>query len=873
MLSTVAKLLLSLRYRIRVTGLEQLDSKTGVLILPNHPAEVDPLIISTILWTRLRPRPVVLESFYHLPVIKGLMRFVRAIPMPDMAFHSGPFKKRRVDQALRDVIAALKGGESVLIYPSGRLSVHGPEVIGGASGVQSILKACPECPVALIKIRGLFGSIFSKAVTGGRTPDLFATLRQAALILLQNGIFFSPRRDVTIDIEVSPSNLPRTGEAKALNRYLEEWYNSPEHEKPVLVSHSVFNHKTPQLPDAANEESEDFELPPETETKVLLKLAHLAKVPREKLTVETRLNEDLGLDSLTIAELLLWLDQEFEVTDLDLGELVTVGSVLRAAAGKLGGGGHHPPFAVPRSWFDTNATAQQPKVPGGPSSIPEAFLIAAKQQPGVAALGDMRSGVLTWSRVVTGAIIVARRLQQIPGSHIGMLFPASAGGSVVTIGAMLAGKVPVFLNWTAGRRAIEHAIESTGVERVLTSKAFLDIVPTDLEFLDSRLMFTEDIIGGATLFEKLAAKRAASGPLDALIKEFKLKDIQPAAAAVVLFTSGSEALPKGVPLSHANLLSNIRGVLEAFHLRPDDVLLGFLPPFHSFGLTICTLLPLITGLRVAYHPNPNESRRIAKAIGLWGVTIAAGTPTFLRSILKAGDSSQFSRLRILVSGAEKAPQELFDIVNSLESKVSLLEGYGITECSPVVTVNRPDNRPSGVGRPLPEVELAIVHAETLIRQPEGEQGLILIRGKSIFSGYLGTNADPFIVFEENQWYNSGDLGILQEGALTITGRLKRFIKIGGEMVSLGAVEEALYPHAPSDDGAPTLAVVPVGTEGGARPQLILFTTSSLTTDRCNELLKEHGLPSLVRLNEVKRVAAIPVLGSGKTDYQSLKGMV
>jgi long-chain-fatty-acid--[acyl-carrier-protein] ligase len=278
----------------------------------------------------------------------------------------------------------------------------------------------------------------------------------------------------------------------------------------------------------------------------------------------------------------------------------------------------------------------------------------------------------------------------------------------------------------------------------------------------------------------------------------------------------------------------------------------------------------MTGLRVAYHPNPNESRKIAKALKAWNATIAAGTPTFLRAILQSSPSDHFQSLRALVSGAERAPAELFNLAASVNPSLQILEGYGITECSPVVSVGRPTEEKIGVGRPLAGVGIAIVHPETMQRVQEGDQGLILLRGPNIFSGYLDKNVNPFVHVDGEQWYNSGDLGRLENGSLVITGRLKRFIKIAGEMVSLGAVEDSLQKLVPSPDGAPSVAVLTKGTEGDGRPRLFAFVAGKLTTASANSHLKDAGFPHIVHITEVREMKNLPVLGSGKTDYQSLQ---
>lgn len=869
MLSSIVRYILSLRYTISVEGLEQLKDARGVLILPNHPAEIDPVILMTLLWDVLRPRPVVLESFFHAPALAPLMRFIRAIPMADMDYEAGPYKRRRVMKQLHDVTEALQRGDSVLIYPSGRLSVNGAEQIGGNSGAWMLLKECPDARVALVRIRGLYGSIFSKAQTGGATPRLRDALRAGALTLIKNFIFFAPRREVQIEIALDPEGLPRSSTPLALNRYLEEGYNYPTPEAPSLVSYSCFREQIPTLPERPSAAAALAQIPAELTTRVCAHVAHIAEVDAASLTFDTKLGDDLGLDSLTIAEMLLWLDREFGAHDVDLGELQTVGALVRAAAGQLSSGTQRPTFEVPRAWHTTTADTLDPSLHSA-TTIPEAFLGGSSLRGAAVAVGDDRSGVLTWTQLRTATLLLARSIADLPGTHVGMLFPASVAGSLTAMAAMIAGKIPVFLNWTAGKRSLEHACEATNLSAILTARSFLDIVPSDLEYLEDRFICLEDLKRSFTLRDKFAARRLAQESTSQIMLAFGMQELSTNDVAAVLFTSGSEALPKGVPLTHGNILANVAGALDAFKLSKSDVLLGFLPPFHSFGLTICTVLPLVTGLRVAYYPNPNESRRIAAAIKRWGATIAAGTPTFLRSMLRAGEPTLFASLRTLVSGAERAPQDLFDLILSYELPVQILEGYGITECAPVVSVNRPAEPRRGVGKPLAGVSVAIVDPNTFTAVPDGTQGLILIHGQNVFSGYLDTQLDPFVEFAGRRWYNSGDLGMIVEGDLIITGRLKRFIKIGGEMVSLSAVEEAITPHLPSIDGTPQLAVLSKGTEGESRPQLILFAVGPITRERANEILHSSGFPHLVHISEVRSVKTIPILGSGKTDYQSLK---
>lgn len=868
----MVRALLRLRYRISTAGLENVKGCQGLLILPNHPALVDPLIVLSELWRAAQPGPVVLEKYYHLKGVRWLMRLGGAIPMPDMEIEPGPSKRRRIAQGMQTAVERLRAGENVLFYPSGRLMTSNHERLGGTSGVSLLLKEVPDLKVVLVRTRGLYGSIFSKAFTAGISPDLQKSLAAAILMLLKNLIFFAPRRKVTLEIVVNPAGFPRCGSLLEVNHFLEDWYNEGAEDKPVLVSRSWWKEDLPALPSPAAERDMLSRVAPDIQAAVVRKISEISRIGVAEITPEKQLGADLGIDSLAMAELLVWLDQNFEATDLQLSELITVGSVLRAACGETARCTSKEAQLSAQSWLK-DAERHPAPVFKPAASIPETFLRSADRLNGYLAMADIRSGILSWAQVKLEVLILARRIRRLEGPYVGVLFPASVGGTLVLTAALLAKKVPVMLNWTAGRRSLEHAIKLTGLKHILTSRAFIDMVQIDLEFMEDQMLFVEDLRTQIGFADKLRGWYESKLGAEALIPRYGLGEIEPDRAAVILFTSGSEAEPKGVPLSHRNILSNIDSGLELIELKSNDTLCSFLPPFHSFGLTIGTLVPLLSGARVIFYPNPNESRRIAAACRTWGVSFMAGTPTFLRSILKAGTKEDFQALRLLIAGAEKVPVELFEMVAKLGHQVELIEGYGITECSPIVSGNRPHTKPAGAGRALRGVELLIVQPETLEPLAEGQQGLILIRGANVFNGYLGNARDPFVTVRGLKWYNSGDLGYLSGGNLIITGRLKRFIKIGGEMISLSAIEETIQKAHPCEDGTPNLALVSHEKTDGSRPQLYLFSTFPASLDQINACLQQAGFPYLVRLSQVFQIPAIPILGTGKTDLKGIAGML
>ena len=342
---------------------------------------------------------------------------------------------------------------------------------------------------------------------------------------------------------------------------------------------------------------------------------------------------------------------------------------------------------------------------------------------------------------------------------------------------------------------------------------------------------------------------------------------------LVLFTSGSETLPKAVPLTHANILTNIRDILSMERVFENDVILGMLPPFHSFGIIVTTILPLCAGMRTVYHPNPTEAAILARVIEAYKVSLMVGTPTFLSGIVRVARPRQLDSLRLAITGAEKCPQPVYEAIERRCPQLTVLEGYGITECSPVVSAN-PDAEPVrfSIGKLMPTVQGVVVGVETLARVPPGETGMLLVRGPSIFPGYLAhTGESPFVTFEGQSWYRTGDL-VRQtaDGVLFFEGRLKRFIKLGGEMVSLPAVEATLQPHFPAaeDDKGPVMAVEAMGHADA--PEIVLFTTREVDREAVNRWLREAGLSPLYHVRRVILVDTIPVLGTGKTDYRSLK---
>ena len=874
-LSILCRFLISLRYKVKVTGLDKIDKRNGLIVMPNHPGEIDPVILCTYLWLPLRIRPLAIETFYHMPGLNFLMRVMNTIPVPDLEDGYSSYKVKRTEKIIKHAAQCLSDGDNLLIYPSGGLQRSGNENLKGASGVHQILNDAPGATPVLVRTRGLWGSSFSTALTAGRTPELGTVLKKATKILLKNLIFFTPRRQVHITIEEAPSDIPRTADKAQLNQWLQDWYNAPGEENLSLISYSFWSQDLPVPEEKAQVEEVNIDQIPEEVVKgVQEEFGRMTGRDPESILPNMALGNDLGLDSVDQSEVLVWMAERFHALDVAIQDLHSVGSVMKIAAGSAGQLSEEESPA-PRDWWDKGP---RPGVePPSGETLGEAFLRSCDRMGKSVAVADENSGVLTYKRMKLGAIVLSGVISKLPGDKIGIMLPATAGVGVVTFATLLARKVPVMINWTLGSRNLDHVQKLTGIEHVITSLKFLDKVgDVDLGSIEDKFVFVEEIRRDQIkLGDKIKGALKSMKSAESLIDEYGLKQVSKDDPAVILFTSGSETVPKGVPLSHQNILSNIISALQVIDFNPQDCVYGFLPPFHSFGLTVTTVLPITSGMKAAYYPNPNESRKLARGTKMWKASIVCGTPSFLAGIFKASEEGQLKSVRYLMAGAEKAPDELFAMVDRLGTGAQLMEGYGITECAPILSINRPGEARCGVGKAPPGVEIRVVKDGTYEPLEIGERGMIIASGPNIFGGYLGENPpNPFHDMDGKRWYVTGDLGFLNEdGALTISGRKKRFVKVAGEMISLPAMEESLYRKWPISEDGPVVAVEAMERDGD-RPVLCLFSTvQSANLDDANSLLREAGFSNVGRLNKLLNIEAVPLLGSGKTDYRALKRLL
>jgi acyl-[acyl-carrier-protein]-phospholipid O-acyltransferase / long-chain-fatty-acid--[acyl-carrier-protein] ligase len=504
----------------------------------------------------------------------------------------------------------------------------------------------------------------------------------------------------------------------------------------------------------------------------------------------------------------------------------------------------------------------------------------ARLYPWVFAAADSRIPKMRFGGLLVKTMYVARRLRPLwkDQEMVGMLLPPSVGGALVNYAATLLGRVIVNLNYTASNEVLASCARQTGLKTVITSKAFLERFP-DMKVPASALLL-EDVLANPRISEKLAALFYAWCLPFPLLKKFL--GAMPRTAddlATVIFSSGSTGEPKGVMLTHYNIRSNIRQVTQVFELGPQDKILGILPFFHAFGFTIGLWLPALHGMGVVFHPNPLDATAISALVGRYGVTFLVSTPTFLQAYMRRSSPEDFGSLEYILVGAEKMPERVALAFEDIFG-IAPLEGYGATECSPVVAVNGRDFRAPGfrqiaarrgtIGQPLPGVSVRIVNPETFEVLPPDQPGMLLVKGPNVMKGYIGRPDKTAEVLRDG-WYVTGDIATMgEDGFLTITDRLTRFSKIGGEMVPHIKIEEKLHEFAQTAEQVFTVTAVPDEKKG--ERLIVLHTLAEDQLAAVLEKFAESDLPALwkPRANQFFRVSTLPYLGTGKLDLRALK---
>jgi long-chain-fatty-acid--[acyl-carrier-protein] ligase len=864
------RVLLSLRYRVTVCGKEEVFKHPGpYLILPNHPAQIDPPNLLVRFWPAFKMRPMFWETALNNPVLTLFTKLLRGIPVPDTDSQSAE-ARLRAKQAIAAVVASLKAGENVILWPSGMLQRDGVERLGGARTTAEVLAVVPNVTFVLVRTRGLWGSMFSWA--WAEQPSLGKLLIRGIGILLANLIVFTPRRHVNLTIEAfAPDRLPEPTREK-LNRWLEEWYNADTGgipEKPTFVPyHFLLGPRTAEFPPPPPPATLDL-----PKVKPVTKQA-VAQIVEEKIgrplvgnenTLGTKFMQ-LGMDSLDAMELALRVEQRFGFRSERVP--TTIGDLWELAEGLLEPAPLKPP---PTGWFASLVGPRKAEIVG--ETIPVAILNVAFRFRKQLIVCDDLAGGLSYEKLIIGAWVMSRSFAEITAPNVGLLLPASVAADIAFLGLHLAGKTPVILNWTTGPANLAHAATTLHLTHVVTSRAFIG--RTQVKVPCTTFVFLEDVRANisnlGTLRRLLMVRLLPDWTRSRLIKQTSL---DPTTPAVVLFTSGSEKAPKAVPLTHTNIFSDQKACLTDLSFTRADSAIGFLPMFHSFGLTVTTLIPLVTGIRVVHHPDPTDAGAIIRKVATYKPTVLVGTPTFLGFVLDLAKPGELDSLRLIIVGAEKMPQEVFDKAKQLIPHAAVIEGYGLTECSPVISVTLPGQDLRGtVGRPLTGVKVCVTDLETGRVLPSGKEGMLNVAGPTVFPGYIAYDGpSPFREIDGKRWYITGDLGVMDgTGVITFHGRLKRFLKAGGEMISLPALEEPFARLYPPTVYGPRVAVEGIETPGCRR--IVLFTTENIGLQVANALLEKEGFHGVLRLDEVLKLDSLPVLGTGKADYKILRAML
>jgi acyl-[acyl-carrier-protein]-phospholipid O-acyltransferase/long-chain-fatty-acid--[acyl-carrier-protein] ligase len=505
------------------------------------------------------------------------------------------------------------------------------------------------------------------------------------------------------------------------------------------------------------------------------------------------------------------------------------------------------------------------------------FIATARRHWSQFCMADASGKMLTFGQALIGSLLLARWLRRAGArdARIGLLLPASVGGALANIAVFLAGKVPVNLNFTAGREAMDAAVRQGDIGTILTARQFLHKARIEAS---AEMVYLEDILQHTTWWQKLHAACLAWLLPTALLQRLYTTPAQTAEAlATVVFSSGTTGIPKGVMLSHHNIVSNIEGIEQVFHLTPHDRLLGILPFFHAFGFTATLWFPLVTGCGAVYHPNPLDASSIGGLAKTYRATMLVSTPTFCNLYLRQCPAEAFASLRYAIVGAEKLRPALAQAFYD-KYGVTLLEGYGCTEMAPVVAVNVPDvvhgtqrqigHKPGTVGQPLPGVAAQVVHPDTGAPVPYGSEGLLLVKGPNRMLGYLGQPQATAAVFQDD-WYITGDIATIdQEGFICLTDRLSRFSKIGGEMVPHGQVEEALN----SILGEQACTVTAIADAQKGETLVAVYAHPEIAPDELWRRLCHTDLPRLwlPRREHMLALEAIPTLATGKVDMQQVK---
>jgi len=471
---------------------------------------------------------------------------------------------------------------------------------------------------------------------------------------------------------------------------------------------------------------------------------------------------------------------------------------------------------------------------------------------------------ITYSQTLIASLILAEKMHKYDDGFTGIMIPTSTGCALSVLGVLMSGRTPVMINYSTG--SVNNAVyaqQKCNFKTIITSKAFIEKI--DCPVIDG-MVFIEDIMDGISAKEKLKAVLMSKLPASLILK--KVHGGHEDENSAVLFTSGSEKEPRAVQLTHRNIVSNIRSFSQVMKMFDSDIMLANLPYFHVFGLTVNLWTPLYFGMTIVAYASPIDYKKICAVLREERPTVMAGTPGFFKGYLRKSAPGDFRSVRLLVSGADRCPDALRR--DFLEKHgITLYEGYGATETSPVISTNTPEqNRPGSVGKVLPGIRVRIENYETGRECRTGEAGRILVKGDSVMKGYLDDFEETSMRIRHG-WYDTGDMGYVdRDGFLWHQGRLRRFVKIGGEMVSLVKVEDILQEILREDISC-SVVEIPDALKGA---RIVAAVTRKVDEKKIVKIMSAQ-LPNIALPKQFVVIEELPRMGSGKVDFRTVTDMV
>lgn len=486
--------------------------------------------------------------------------------------------------------------------------------------------------------------------------------------------------------------------------------------------------------------------------------------------------------------------------------------------------------------------------------------IAKRYEAKLAIVDRTLNRKVTYKRALIGSLLLAKKFERYAPGFLGIMLPNSAGSVLSILATLMSGRIPVMINYSTGAAMnCEFAQKKCDFRTIITSRALCEKI--SCRHVEG-MIYLEDVMKSVNIFDKIKAAYRAGRPVDRVLKSIHAGNEDD--TLLILFTSGSEKEPKGVQLTHRNISQNYESLIKAFSFSPDDIFLANLPYFHVFGQTANLWIPLSMGMTLVTYANPLDFKTICEIVREEKVTLMAGTPTFFWGYLRNSKPGDFATARILLSGADKCPDALRKGFTDKHNKV-VLEAYGTTETSPAITVNTLEyNRPGSVGRPIEGVQVRLENYETGDPCGVGDIGKILVKGDNVMKGYFDDFEQTSLSIRHG-WYDTGDMGFLDaDGYLWHVGRLKRFLKVGGEMVSLIKVEDVLEKLLPPDVEC-CVVEVPDALRGA---RIVAAVTQPIDEKATLKKMSEQ-LPNIAMPSKFVVVSEMPKTGSGKIDFRTI----